>query len=42
MDLSEREIRAAVEVLDFVDELTRIDAFARALELDLIGPEDFA
>jgi len=42
MDLSEREIRAAVEVLDFVDELTRIDAFARALEMDLIVPEDFA
>jgi hypothetical protein len=42
MDLSEREIRAAVEVLDFVDELTRIDTFARALEMDLIVPEDFA
>jgi hypothetical protein len=41
MDLSEREIRAAVEVLQFADELDRIDGFARALELDLITPEDF-
>jgi len=41
MDLTEREMRLAVEILEFVDELERIDAFARALELGLIVPEDF-
>jgi hypothetical protein len=41
MDLSEREIRTALEILEFVDEVERIDGFARALELDLIVPEDF-
>ena len=41
MDLSEREIRAAIEAVEFADELERIDGFARALELDLIVPEDF-
>jgi hypothetical protein len=41
MDLTEREMRLAVEMLDFVDELERIDAFARALELNLIVPGDF-
>jgi hypothetical protein len=41
MDLSEREIRTALEILEFVDELDRIEAFARALEQDLIVPEDF-
>jgi hypothetical protein len=41
MDLSEREIRAAIEVLEFADELERINRFARALELGLITSEDF-
>ena len=41
MDLDDREIRTAVEILEFVDELDRIEVFARALELDLIVPEDF-
>jgi hypothetical protein len=41
MDLSEREIRAALEVFEFADELERIDRFARGLELGLITPEDF-
>jgi hypothetical protein len=41
LDLSEREIRAALEIFELADELDRIDGFARALELDLITPEDF-
>jgi hypothetical protein len=41
LDLAEREIRAALEVFELAGELERIDGFARALELDLITPEDF-
>ncbi|TML07018.1 MAG: hypothetical protein E6G41_05575 [Actinobacteria bacterium] len=41
LDLSEREIRAALEICELTDELERIDGFARALEEDLITPEDF-
>jgi hypothetical protein len=41
LDLSERELRSALEVLELAGELERIDDFARALELDLIRPEDF-
>jgi hypothetical protein len=41
MDIGEREIRAALDVIEFADELDRIDAFARALRLNLITPEDF-
>jgi hypothetical protein len=41
MDLAEREIRAALDIFELTDELERIDRFARALELDLITPEDF-
>ena len=41
MDLSEREIRAALEVIEFADQVERIDRFARALELGLITPGDF-
>jgi hypothetical protein len=41
LDLSEREIRAALEICELAGELERIDRFARALELDLITPEDF-
>ena len=41
MDIGERQIRAALEVIEFADELDRIDTFARALALDLITPEDF-
>lgn len=41
MDLSERELRAALEVIEFADELDRIDRFARGLQLGLITPEDF-
>jgi hypothetical protein len=41
MDLDEREIRAALEVIEFADQVERIDRFARALELGLITPGDF-
>jgi hypothetical protein len=41
LDLSERQMRAALEISELTDELERIDRFARALELDLITPEDF-
>jgi hypothetical protein len=41
LDLSEREIRAALEIRELSDELERIDRFARALALGLIAPEDF-
>jgi hypothetical protein len=41
MDLAEREMRNALEICELADELERIDGFARALELDLITPEDF-
>jgi len=35
------QMRAAIEVIDAVDELLRVDAFATALQDDLILPEDF-
>ena len=41
MDLTEREMRTALEICELAEGLERIDAFARALELDLITPEDF-
>jgi hypothetical protein len=41
LDLTEREIRTALEICELTEELERIDGFARALELDLITPEDF-
>jgi hypothetical protein len=41
LDLSERQIRTALEVAELANELDRIDRFARALQLDLITPEDF-
>jgi hypothetical protein len=41
MHLGEREIRAALDVIEFAGELDRIDTFARALQLDLITPQDF-
>lgn len=41
LDLSEREIRAALEICELTDTLDRIDRFARALHADLITPEDF-
>ena len=41
LDLTEREIRTAVEICELSDTLDRIDRFARALQTDLITPEDF-
>jgi hypothetical protein len=41
LDLTEREIRAALDAFELAGELERIDNFARALEYDLITPEDF-
>jgi hypothetical protein len=41
LDLSERQIRTALEVAELATELDRIDRFARALQHDLITPEDF-
>jgi hypothetical protein len=41
LDLTEREIRAALEICELTEGLERIDRFARALDLDLITPEDF-
>ena len=41
LDLTEREIRAALDICELTEEIERIDGFARALELDLITPEDF-
>jgi hypothetical protein len=41
LDLAEHEIRAALELFELAAELDRIDGFARALELNLITPEDF-
>ncbi len=37
----QQHLRAAVEVIETVDELLRVDAFADALHSDLILPEDF-
>jgi hypothetical protein len=41
LDLTEREIRTALEICELSDTLDRIDRFTRALEADLITPEDF-
>lgn len=41
LDLTEREIRTALEICELSDTLDRIDRFARALQADLITPEDF-
>jgi hypothetical protein len=41
LDLTEREMRTALEIWELTAELERIDSFTRALELDLIVPEDF-
>ena len=35
------QIRAAVEVIETVDDMRRMDRFAEALHADLILPEDF-
>jgi hypothetical protein len=35
------QIRAALDVIETVDELVRVDRFAEALQNDLILPEDF-
>ena len=35
------EIRAALQVIEAVDELVRVDAFAAAIHADKILPEDF-
>jgi hypothetical protein len=35
------QIRAALEVIETVDELVRVDRFAEALHADQILPEDF-
>jgi hypothetical protein len=41
LDLTEREMRATLEICELGDELERIDQFAAALQADLILPEDF-
>jgi hypothetical protein len=41
LDLTEREIRTALEICELSDTLERIDQFSRALQADLITPEDF-
>ena len=41
LDLTEREMRTALEIWELTEEMERIDNFTRALELDLIVPEDF-
>ena len=41
LDLTEREIHAALEVLELAADLERIDAFAQALERGWITAEDF-
>lgn len=41
LDATTESMREAVELLAFVDDLERIDAFADALRRDLILPEDF-
>jgi hypothetical protein len=41
LDLTEREIRTALEICELSATLERIDQFARALQADLITPEDF-
>lgn len=35
------QIRAALEVIETVDDMVRVDRFAEALHADLILPEDF-
>jgi hypothetical protein len=41
LDATTQAMQEALELLTFVDELERIDAFAHALREDLILPEDF-
>ena len=41
LDASTESMREALELLAYVDDLTRIKAFADALDGDLILPEDF-
>jgi hypothetical protein len=41
LDATTESMREAADLLAFVDELGRIDAFADALRRDLILPEDF-
>ena len=41
LDATTESMRETLELLSYVDELERIDAFADALRRDLILPEDF-
>jgi hypothetical protein len=41
MDRAQEEMREAIEVLEMAEELERVDRFVRALQADLILPEDF-
>jgi hypothetical protein len=41
LDATTASMQEALNLLTFVDELERIDAFAYALRADLILPEDF-
>ena len=41
MDRAQHQMREAIEVLEVADELERVDRFVRALQADLILPEDF-
>jgi hypothetical protein len=41
MDMSERQIAAALEICELADDLERIDRFVRALDEGFITPEDF-
>ena len=41
LDATTKSMWEALELLTYVDELERIDAFAHALHADLILPEDF-
>ena len=41
LDATTDSMREALELMEFVDEVERIEAFAEALRRDLILPEDF-
>ena len=41
LDAAQQRMRNALEVFDYLDEVERVDRFARALQDDLILPEDF-
>lgn len=41
LDRTEREIRTALEICELSESLDQIDRFSRALQTDLITPEDF-